>query len=139
MGIEGFSSKFVPDFKNYPGLSVNLKNHFKSRVTTEEHILRLLLRVSRVWSDLGAMSWWLGTRLLTAFNFKRARLGVQGKPAEVHVAHRSHCNPKTKKTKSRFSEAAKYRCNIIKQTEKASASFQRNFLLLIIHGQCFGI
>lgn len=51
--------------------------------------------------------------LLTAFDFKGARLCVQGKSAEVHVAHCSHCNPTNKKTKPKFSEAAKYKCKMI--------------------------
>lgn len=56
-------------------------------------LLRAVLGITRV---LWASVW---DSLLTAFNLKGARLCVQGKSAEVHVAHCSHCNPTSKKTK----------------------------------------
>lgn len=80
-----------------------------------------------------------GSSLLTAFNFKRARLCVEGKSAKIHIAHCSHCNPRNKKTRTRFSEDAKYKCGMLKQTEKASVAFQYNCLLLITHKQCVRI
>lgn len=66
-----------------------------------------------------------GARLLTAFNFKRAGLCVQGKSAEVHITHCGHGNPENKKKTSGFSKDAKHKCTMQKQTEKASASFRR--------------
>lgn len=38
-----------------------------------------------------------GTLVLTAFQLQRAGLGVQGKVAEVHVAHGSDRNPRQPK------------------------------------------